>query len=145
MIFITAHEVYRACGSTLVPNMFSVETEPSRTTFRQILGDALFALSRANIWNVSYPSQERRVSLSLPPSPSLSLAMRKRSSAVNSLVNGTPHNIGRSVATEINNHPELPGVQKYGAFPRRPRKSQCRTTGKSRASFTRAARRKRDA
>jgi len=34
-------------------------------------------------------------------------------------MNGTPHSVGRSVATEINNHPELPGVQKYGAFPRR--------------------------
>jgi len=70
--------------------------------------------------------------------------MRKRSSAVNSPVNGTLHNIGRSVATEINNHPELPGVQKYGAFPRRPRKSQCRTAGKSRPSFTRAARKERE-
>ena len=49
----------------------------------------------------------------------VSLATRKRSSAVNSPVNGTPHSVGRSVATEINNHPELPGVQKYGAFPRR--------------------------
>lgn len=30
------------------------------------------------------------------------------------------------------------------AFPRRPRKSQCRTAGKSRPSFMRAARRKRE-